>query len=154
VIDAREPGVEDELRSGDPYRAIAVFKEARLERRRSRVAAVPLAMLLPIGSGHFYAGHMVTGALLAFGIVGCFVASFLPGAAWLVHASVLMVLGDAALASRAVERANKKAVSGDVSQAVTGVSIVLAAIAVAGAVHHANRSAASASAGTASARSA
>jgi hypothetical protein len=82
--------------SGHPYRDLASAPEISPRYRR---AAFALALMMPIGSGHFYAGENVAGVVFAIAIA----ASALSGHAL---AAVLVVACDAIGSLWAVQRHN------------------------------------------------
>src|SRR3954467_10280725 len=47
----------------------------KLEKPRSALAAAALAMIVPIGAGHFYARHGAAGTILCAGMLGSFLVS-------------------------------------------------------------------------------
>ena len=81
-------------------------EDAPLEKRRSAMAAMMLAWLVPIGSGHFYARHGAAGTLLCAGILGAFVGVLLGHPETAVAAGIL-VLVDGIGAYWAVKRHNE-----------------------------------------------
>jgi len=94
-----------------------------------------LALLVPIGGGHFYARHAAAGTLLAAGIVGGFLASRL----WvpnLIYTSWLLVLADAAFAPLAVRRANAGRVPAESRQRTWALAAVVGAWLLAPVVWH------------------
>jgi Putative prokaryotic signal transducing protein len=108
--------------SGEPY-------EKPVERRKWPFAVV-LAIVVPVGGGHFYARHGAAGVIFAMGILGSFVAGAAFGIPELGHAAVLMVLLDALASPLAVRRFNAGKVPTDGAQRLGA----LAAIAIANVV--------------------
>jgi hypothetical protein len=102
----------------EPYEAPKVSRKAPF--------AVLLALLVPIGAGHFYAGYTGAGAMLAGGIVGGFIGAYF-GAHSLIYASMLLVLLDAALAPLAVRRHNRQDTPSEQAQRIGAASVVVAA---------------------------
>jgi hypothetical protein len=102
----------------EPYEAPKATRKAPF--------AVMLALLVPIGAGHFYARHSGAGAMLAAGIVGGLVGAYF-GAHALLFASVILILLDAVLAPFAVRRHNRGEMPSDAAQRMGAVSIVVAA---------------------------
>jgi len=101
----RVPEAEDdpEDASGHPYRGGAKKEDVRPRYRR---AAVVLAFLLPIGSGHIYSRHDTTGGVLAISIVVLGVTAILGRMPWLFGACMVLVLCDAIGSLRAVREHN------------------------------------------------
>jgi hypothetical protein len=101
---------------GHPYRdMIAAEPEARTRYRR---AAFALAFMLPIGSGHFYAGENVAGAVLAAAIAGCAATAVAMRDDRLLVAAMVVVVCDALLSPGAVVRANAGAPASPRAQAL------------------------------------
>jgi hypothetical protein len=92
--------------------------------------AVMLAIMVPVGGGHFYARHGAAGAILASGIVGGLLAAML-GAHGLTFASALLVLLDAALSPLAVRRDNDGRTPSEAIQRGYALAAVAAAYGVA-----------------------
>jgi hypothetical protein len=84
--------------SGEPY-------EKPVERRKWPFAMV-LAIVVPVGGGHFYARHGAAGVIFAMGIVGSVVGGIAFGIPELGHAAILMILLDAVASPMAVRRFN------------------------------------------------
>jgi hypothetical protein len=78
--------------------------------RRSARAAVMLAFAVPVGGGHFYARHHVSGAVYALGVVGSLVGFLVTTSRAAVMAAMLLVLIDALSSVRAVRRFNAREV--------------------------------------------
>jgi len=102
--------------------------------KRKAAFAVMLALLVPIGGGHFYARHGAAGTLLAAGIIGGVLGARF-GVPALVYASALLVVIDAVTAPFAVRRTNKGAPSSEGAQrgwalAAVAVAYVLALTAI------------------------
>lgn len=98
--------------------------------RRKAMFATMLALLVPIGGGHFYARHGAAGTILAAGIIGGWLGERL-GMSGLLHASVLLVVADALAAQLAVRRANRGQLPGEGSQRAWALAAVVAAYGVA-----------------------
>src|SRR5207244_9188072 len=96
------PGVPIESReellpvSGHPYRDVRGATEIS---QRYRRAAFALALMMPIGSGHFYAGENVAGVVFAIAIAACALSAH-------VMAAIFVVACDALTSLSAVERHN------------------------------------------------
>jgi len=90
--------------SGHPYRSVRAPREETMPRYRR--AAFALALLVPIGSGHFYARETQAGATYLAGILGCAAVAAASRESWLLAASGFLVLFDAATAPAAVQRHN------------------------------------------------
>jgi hypothetical protein len=102
--------------------------------KRKPAFAVMLALLLPIGLGHFYARHGAAGTILAAGIMGGVVGARF-GSPALVYASALLVVIDAVTSPFAVRRTNRGAASSEGAQrgwalAAVAAAYVLAFIAI------------------------
>ena len=96
---------EEEARSsGHPYRAVRAAQEETMPRYRR--AAFALALLVPIGSGHFYARETHAGVTYLSGILGGIALGAATRQSWLFAASGILVLFDAATAPAAVARHN------------------------------------------------
>jgi len=118
-----------------PFRGKAIAPagddaEPRFEKPRSALAAACLAVIVPIGAGHFYARHGAAGAILCAGIVGALLGSML-GHGELLRAAVVLVAVDVALSSLAVRRFNEGRVPAEATQrswalAAVGAAFVLA----------------------------
>jgi len=90
--------------SGHPYRDAS---ERQPEpRTRYRRAAFALAFMLPIGSGHFYAGENVAGGVFAAAIAGSFAAGLATRDDRLLVLAMFVVACDALTSVGAVARAN------------------------------------------------
>jgi hypothetical protein len=102
----------------EPYEAPVAKKKAPF--------AVMLAVLVPVGGGHFYARHGAAGAILAAGIVGGFLASVL-WAPSVVYTCGFIVLLDAAFAPLAVRRANASRIPSESRQRLWALAAVVVA---------------------------
>jgi hypothetical protein len=122
------------MREGQP--AAHPFRDAPPEPYEAPVAkrkvqfAVMLALLVPIGGGHFYARHGAAATVLAAGIVGGVLGAWL-GVHGLIYASAQLVLIDAVLAPLAVRRANGAGAPGESAQRGWALAAVVGAYAVA-----------------------
>ena len=94
--------------------------------KRKAAFAVMLALLVPIGGGHFYARHGAAGTLLAAGIIGGVLGARM-GIPALVYASALLVVIDAVTSPFAVRRTNDGAPSSEGSQRGWAFAAVAAA---------------------------
>jgi len=94
--------------------------------KRKAAFAVMLALLVPIGGGHFYARHGAAGTILAAGIIGGVIGARF-GVPALVYASALIVVIDAVTSPFAVRRTNKGAPSSEGSQRGWALAAVAAA---------------------------
>jgi hypothetical protein len=102
----------------EPYEAPVAKKKAPF--------AVMLALLVPVGGGHFYARHGAAGTILAAGIIGGFIASVL----WVrgvAHTCWILVLLDAIFAPAAVRRANAGRVPSEARQRAWALAAVVLA---------------------------
>jgi len=119
---------DDDSPAGHPYRSLRAPKEERMPRYRR--AAFALALLVPIGSGHFYARESQAGVVFLSGILACVLGAVITQAAWPLVAAGVIVLGDAITAPSAVARYNAGALRSHGSQlarACLFVSVVLVA---------------------------
>lgn len=111
---------------GHPFRdAPPESYEPPVARRKAPFATL-LALLVPIGGGHFYARHGAAGTILAAGIVGGFVGA-MAGLPTLIYASAVLVAVDAVFAPFAVRRTNRDAVSPEGTQRGWAVLAVVGA---------------------------
>lgn len=94
--------------------------------KRKAAFAVMLALLVPIGGGHFYARHGAAGTIFAAGIFGGVLGARF-GAPALVYASALLVVIDAFSSPFAVRRSNQGATSSERSQRGWALAAVAAA---------------------------
>ena len=115
---------------GAPPLAREERDEAPYEKSRSVMAAMMLAWLVPIGSGHFYARHGAAGTLLCAGIVGAFVGVLLGHPETAVAAGIL-VLVDVVGAYWAVKRHNEGRIPPEGVQRQWAIGAVLFAFAAA-----------------------
>jgi len=104
--------------------------DAPLEKSRSAMAAMMLAWLVPIGSGHFYARHGAAGTLLCAGIIGAFVGVLLGHPETAVAAGILVLL-DVLGAYWAVKRHNEGRIPPEGVQRRWAIGAVLMAYAAA-----------------------
>jgi hypothetical protein len=119
---------EEDPTSGHPYRDRK--KTIEKVRPRYRRAALVLAIVLPIGSGHFYARHETTGIVLACSIALLGIGAIAERAAWLFLACVVLVLCDAIGSLRAVREHNAESTPARAEQLWRGVKYVLFALAI------------------------
>lgn len=96
-------------------------------KKKTRRAAFALALLLPIGSGHFYAQHGAAATILLAGILGGMIATIAGRAPWAFVASVILVAGDALLSPLAVARHNAGKVPPEGKQRAVAAGAVLGA---------------------------
>jgi hypothetical protein len=102
----------------EPYEAPVARKKAPF--------AVMLAVLVPIGGGHFYARHGAAGTVLAAGILGGFLASVLWVRSVVVTCWILVVV-DAVFAPLAVRRANAGRITSEPRQRLWAIGAVVLA---------------------------
>lgn len=121
--DDAESGASDEAGAADT-----------LAKKRGVFASV-LAFLVPIGGGHFYAGHNVTGIVLALSMALLAVATRDGRVA--AGSLLAVVLLDAAFAPRAVRRLNAGRVPSAALQAALGLALVAGAVGLAAAYQYA-----------------
>jgi len=103
--------------------------------KRKPAFAFMLALLVPIGGGHFYARHGATGTILAAGILGGYVAALFWNRS-VIYTCALLVALDAVLATFAVKRANAGEIPPDGKQRLWGVGAVVLAWVLAPVVYH------------------
>jgi len=115
--------------SGHPYRDTS--EGAAPPRERYRRAAFALALMLPIGSGHFYAGENVAGGVFALAISLCAVAAIVMRTDAPALAAIFVVACDAITSRSAVERHNSGAPASGASQALRALACVAIAVACA-----------------------
>jgi hypothetical protein len=98
---------------------------------RSALAAAFLALLVPIGAGHFYARHGAAGTILCAGMIGSAIGLWLGGRAELASAWMILVTIDMVGSFWAVRRFNQKRVPSDSVQRAWALGAVVLAFAVA-----------------------
>jgi len=98
--------------------------------RRGPLFAVMLALLVPIGGGHFYARHGAAATVLAAGIVGGLLGGWL-GMHFFVWGSALLILADAVSSPFAVRRANRGEIPSEGKQRGWALAAVILAYLVA-----------------------
>jgi hypothetical protein len=119
---------DEDSPAGHPYRSLCAPKEETMPRYRR--AAFALALMVPIGSGHFYARETQAGVVLLSGILACALGAMITQAAWPLAAGGLIVLGDALTAPAAVTRYNAgklRSPSAQLARAGLLVGVVLGA---------------------------
>ncbi len=126
-----EPLEEMDIVAGHPYRAYAARGETMPRYRR---AAFALALVLPIGAGHFYAREETAGLVFAGSIAATLAAAAVLGERWLAAGWMLMALADAVGAVAAVRRHNAGAPLGRRAQALRASGAVMAAMLIAAVV--------------------
>jgi len=115
---------------GHPFRdAPPESYEAPVARRKGPFA-IMLALLVPIGGGHFYARHGAAGTILAAGIIGGFVGTCL-GVRALIYACAGLVVIDAVFAPLAVRRTNRGDTPNEGTQRAWALAAVVGAYALA-----------------------
>jgi hypothetical protein len=118
-IESREELAEA---SGHPYRDMEARAPDAMPRYKR--AAFALALMLPIGAGHFYAGENVAGVVFAATITTCF------GSALALHSerplvvAIFVVACDALTALTAVDRHNAGTPASRASQALRATGCV------------------------------
>ena len=117
--------------SGHPYRDASEREEE--PPMRYRRAAFALALMLPIGSGHFYAGENVAGSVFASAIAACALAAITMRSDAPAHgfglAAIFIGACDALGSRAAVGRHNARTPATPASQALRALACVAAAIA-------------------------
>jgi hypothetical protein len=127
-----EPGTPIESReelapsAGHPYRDVMVLDGGPMPRYRR--AAFALALMLPIGAGHFYAGENVAGCVFATAIATLFGGALVTHSEQLFVAAIFVVACDALTALSAVDRHNANAEASPWSQAVRAAACVAFAV--------------------------
>ena len=107
--------------SSHPFRGAAPIEDDseradRFVKPRSAIGAAVLAVIVPIGGGHFYARHGAAGTVLAAGIVGAALGLVLAGRAELARTWALLVAVDMIGAFWAVRRFNAKRIPSEGTQ--------------------------------------
>lgn len=110
-----------------PYRDRLDPDERPRPLRRSSLAAALLALLVPVGGGHFYTRHHGAAFALAGGILALTACGVALDAPWLFLAALLVVLADALLAPLAARRFNAQRVPSNLAQVPAGLAVVAAA---------------------------
>ncbi|MBX3198112.1 MAG: hypothetical protein KF850_16025 [Labilithrix sp.] len=106
-------------------------KADKFVKPRSAVGAAFLAVIVPIGGGHFYARHGAAGTILAAGIAGAVLGMVLGGRAELLRAWALLVGVDMVGGFLAVRRFNAKRVPPESTQRRWALGAVVLAFAAA-----------------------
>jgi hypothetical protein len=101
--------------------------------KRKGPFAFALALLVPVGAGHFYARHGAAGTLFAAAVAGAFAGSAM-GVRWLAYAIPVLVAIDALTSPFAVRRVNAGRVPSDARQRVWALLAIALAYGVAFAV--------------------
>lgn len=125
----RVPEAEDEHAPGHPYRGKHRRKDEPSPRYRR--AALVLSFLLPIGSGHIYSRHDVTGGVIAVGMFSFVVLAVLGRMGWPLAGCFFLALFDAIGSMRAVREHNEGAIPDRTTQFWRGVGFVSLALAIA-----------------------
>lgn len=128
ALEAMTAGEQHPFRGPTPPREEE--EEERVEafvKPRSALAAAALALIVPIGAGHFYARHGAAGTILCAGMVGAILATFLSGEPAFFGAWGLLVLVDILGALFAVRRFNRKRVPSEGTQRRWAVGAVVLA---------------------------
>lgn len=121
--------------AGDrPFRGASPVEDARPERfekPRSALGAACLAVLVPIGGGHFYARHGAAGTILAAGVIGAVIGVVFGGRAELAQAWAVIVVADVLGSIWAVRRFNAKRPLPEAAQRRAALAVVAVAFGVA-----------------------
>ena len=96
---------------------------------RSAIGAAFLAVVVPIGGGHFYARHGAAGTILAAGIIGAALGMVFAGRGELARTWALLVAADMVGSFWAVRRFNAKRVPSESTQRRWALVAVLLAFA-------------------------
>ena len=100
--------------------------EKPVESRKGAYAAV-LAIIVPIGAGHFYARHGAAGTILCAGMIAAFLAALMGGDPAYFRAWGILVVVDVIGAFFAVRRFNQKRVPPDRTQRMWAMAAVVLA---------------------------
>lgn len=121
---------EDELPSGPAYRGEARGYERPAGVRHRYKRAVPLlAIVFPLGAGHFYARHTVAGVVYGASVLACGIGGAVLEKPWPGAAALLIVLSDVAFGMQAVDRFNEGRVpSGAKQGAVAALTVALSVV--------------------------
>lgn len=111
VLEAMKRGAAD----AHPFRDVPPEPYEPPVATRKAAFAVMLALLVPIGGGHFYARHGAAGAIFAAGVFGGVLGARF-GIPALIYASALLVVIDAVTSPFAVRRTNRGAPSSEAAQ--------------------------------------
>jgi hypothetical protein len=128
-----DPGMPIESReelapsSGHPYRDVTALDAGPMPRYKR--AAFALALMLPIGAGHFYAGENVAGCVFAASIATLFGSAITTGSQQLFVAAMFVVVCDALTSRSAVDRHNRAEPSDSRSQGLRAAACVAFAVA-------------------------
>lgn len=119
-----------------PFRGAAPIEDEaeradRFEKPRSALGAAFLAIIVPIGAGHFYARHGAAGSIFACGVVGAVIGIVFAGRVELARTVALLVLADVVGSIWAVRRFNEKRVPSEGVQRRWAIAAVLIAFATA-----------------------
>jgi hypothetical protein len=96
---------------------------------RKTAFAIFLALLFPIGAGHFYARHGAAATILCAGIVGGVLGAFVGGRPELLRIAGYIITADILLSHWAVKRHNEKRVPSESVQRGAAALVVLLAYA-------------------------
>jgi Putative prokaryotic signal transducing protein len=102
---------------------------ATIEKPRSASSALALAIIVPIGAGHFYARHGAAGIILCAGMLGAFLASIVGGQPAFLRAWGILVVVDAIGAFFAARRYNQRRVPPEGMQRTWAMAAVVLAFA-------------------------
>jgi hypothetical protein len=106
--------------------------DAPIPRKKSPFVAMGFALMLPIGGGHFYAGHQAAGKIFAVYIIGMSLLTIFSGHPALWPAVLALIAIDLLACPFAVNRFNRDAVPADSKQlAVTAIVSMLVCVIVA-----------------------
>lgn len=111
------------LATGHPYRDAG--ERAPDAMPRYKRAAFALAWMLPIGSGHFYAGESVAGGVFAAAIAMCGISAVVMRSEKAIALAMFIVACDALTALAAVDRHNAGAPASRAAQAVRAALCVM-----------------------------
>ncbi|MDB4943450.1 MAG: hypothetical protein JWP97_2984 [Labilithrix sp.] len=137
VLAAMTAGEQHPFRGPIPDRA-SVEEEldepapaSRFEKPKGRLSAAVLALVLPIGAGHFYAQHAAAAKVLCVGMLASFLLAMVGHQPAFFRVWALLVLVDAVGAFFAARRYNERRVPSDRTQQLAAFGAVVAAFAVA-----------------------
>jgi hypothetical protein len=132
------PGTPIELRdelapiSGHPYRDTEAHADPMPRYKR---AAFALALMLPIGSGHFYAAENVAGAVFCSSIAASLGVALVTRSERPLVAALFVIACDALTSLAAVDRHNTRSAAGWSSQAFRATACVAFAVVAAMLLH-------------------
>ncbi len=119
--------------TGHPYRDTEMLEADPMPRYKR--AAFALALMLPIGSGHFYAGENVAGAIFCSAIAASFGTALFARSERPLVAALFIIACDALTSLAAVDRHNTRSAASLGAQAFRATACVAFAVLAAMLVH-------------------